>query len=103
MYPVTLNVKGRRCRWVGGGWVALRKGEGLIAGGARVTVVTPEAVGPLATLATDQAITLEKRAYRPGEAAAFPLVFAAPDDREGKRRVSEGAAPAGGGGHGGRR
>src|SRR3972149_10997289 len=95
MYPVTLNVKGRRCLVVGGGWVALRKVEGLIAEGAQVTVVTPEAVGPLATLEEDQAITLEKRAYQPGEAAAFPLGFAATDDREVNRRVSEDAASAG--------
>lgn len=95
MYPVTLNVKGRRCLVVGGGWVALRKVEGLIAEGAQVTVVTPEAVGPLATFTKDQAITLEKRAYQPGEAAAFSLVFAATDDREVNRRVSEDAASAG--------
>jgi len=95
MYPVTLNVKGRRCLVVGGGWVALRKVEGLIAEGAKVTVVTPEAVGPLATLAKNQAITLEMRAYQAGEAAAFSLVFAATDDREVNRRVSEDAASAG--------
>jgi uroporphyrin-III C-methyltransferase/precorrin-2 dehydrogenase/sirohydrochlorin ferrochelatase len=95
MYPVTLNVKGRRCLVVGGGWVALRKVEGLIAEGAQVTVVTPEAVGPLATLAKNQAITLEMRAYQAGEAAAFSLVFAATDDREVNRRVSEDAASAG--------
>jgi siroheme synthase-like protein len=75
--------------------VALRKVEGLLAEGAQVTVVTPEAVGPLATLTKDQAITLEKRAYRPGEAADFSLVFAATDDREVNRRVSEDAAAAG--------
>src|SRR4030042_4112411 len=99
MYPVTLSVKGRRCLVVGGGWVALRKVEGLMAEGAQVTVVTPEAVGPLATLAKDRAIILEKRAYRPGEAAAFSLVFAATDDREVNRRVSEDAASGGGGGN----
>src|SRR4030042_912668 len=97
MYPVTLNGKGRRCLVVGGGWVALRKVEGLLAEGAQVTVVSPEAIGPLATFTKDQAITLEKRAYQPGEAAAFSLVFAATDDREVNRRVSEAAASAGGG------
>src|SRR4030042_6901449 len=95
MYPVTLNGKGRRCLVVGGGLGAVRKVEGLLAGGAQVTVVTPEAVGPLATFEKDQAITLEKRAYQPGEAAAFSLVFAATDDREVNRRVSEDAASAG--------
>jgi uroporphyrin-III C-methyltransferase/precorrin-2 dehydrogenase/sirohydrochlorin ferrochelatase len=95
MYPVTLNVTGRRCLVVGGGWVALRKVEGLIAEGAQVTVVTPDAVGPLETLTKNQAIALEKRAYQAGEAAAFSLVFAATDDREVNRRVSEDAASAG--------
>ncbi|MBI5527438.1 MAG: NAD(P)-dependent oxidoreductase, partial [Deltaproteobacteria bacterium] len=31
MYPVTLSVKGRKCLVVGGGWVALRKVERLLA------------------------------------------------------------------------
>ena len=95
MYPVTLNIMGRRCLVVGGGWVALRKVEGLLAERARVTVVTPEAVAPLGTLGKEEAIALEKRAYRPGEAASFSLVFAATDDREVNRRVSEDAASAG--------
>src|SRR3989304_6250464 len=95
MYPVTLNVKGRRCLVVGGGGGALRKVEGLVAEGAQVTVVTPEAVGPLATLAKDQAITVEKRAYRRGRAAPFPLVSPATDDAGVNRRVSEDAASAG--------
>ena len=39
MYPVMLNVRGQRCLVVGGGGVALRKTEGLLADGAVVTVV----------------------------------------------------------------
>ena len=41
MYPVTLNLNGRRCLVVGGGAVALRKVEGLLDEGAKVSVVAP--------------------------------------------------------------
>ncbi|MBI5528638.1 MAG: uroporphyrinogen-III C-methyltransferase [Deltaproteobacteria bacterium] len=95
MYPVTLSVKGRRCLVVGGGWVALRKVEGLLAEGAVVTVVAREAVGPILDLEKTQAVALERREYQVGEAAAFALVFAATDDRDVNRRVSEDASAAG--------
>jgi len=41
-YPVSLNLDGIRCLVVGGGTVAFRKMESLLASGARVTVVSPE-------------------------------------------------------------
>ena len=41
-YPVTLNIKGRRCTVVGGGEVALRKVRSLLDEGADVTVISPE-------------------------------------------------------------
>jgi len=95
VYPVTLNVKGRKCLVVGGGWVALRKVEGLLAEGAVVTVVAREAVGSLAALEGEQKIALERRDYQSGEVAAYALVFAATDDREVNRRVSGDASAAG--------
>ena len=39
MYPVMLQVAGRRCLVVGGGRVALRKVEGLVGAGDRKSVV----------------------------------------------------------------
>ena len=41
-YMACLDLEGRRCLVVGGGSVGLEKASGLIASGARVTVVSPE-------------------------------------------------------------
>ena len=53
MYPVMLEVRDRACLVVGGGGVALRKAQGLVEEGARVTVVAPNVVAPLAGMAEE--------------------------------------------------
>lgn len=91
MYPVMLSVTGRRCLVVGGGGVALRKVQALVAEEGVVTVVAPDAVEPLEELARRGRISLERRSYRPGEAAEYVLVFAATDSRDVNRQVFEDA------------
>jgi uroporphyrin-III C-methyltransferase/precorrin-2 dehydrogenase/sirohydrochlorin ferrochelatase len=90
-----LSVKDRPCLVVGGGGVALRKVQSLVAEGARVTVIAPQAVEPLEAMARRAEIVLEARAYRDGEAADFLLVFAATDRRDVNRRVFEDAERGG--------
>ncbi len=60
MYPVMLQVAGRRCLVVGGGRVALRKVEGLLRAGADVTVIAPSVDPQIDALP----VTVERRAYR---------------------------------------
>lgn len=79
---------------VGGGAVAWRKVERLVAAGARVTVVAPTAVAAIAELAAAGTIGWEPRAYTAGEAAAYRLVFAATDDGALNRRVASDADAA---------
>jgi precorrin-2 dehydrogenase/sirohydrochlorin ferrochelatase len=76
-YPVNLVVEGRRCLIVGGGPIAARKAEGLLACGAVVHVIAPEISEPMAALP----VTTEARAYREGDVAGFWLAVAATDDR----------------------
>ncbi len=97
MYPIMLDVHHRACLVVGGGGVALRKVEGLLAEGALVTVVAPQPVAGLAALAADGRIELQRRAYRAGEAGGgdYRLVFAATDDRAVNQRAFEDAERAG--------
>jgi uroporphyrin-III C-methyltransferase/precorrin-2 dehydrogenase/sirohydrochlorin ferrochelatase len=95
MYPVSLEVKNRRILVVGGGSVALRKVRGLVEEGARVSVVAPEVVEPLAAMAARGEIDLENRPYQADAAGGWALVFAATDDRETNVRVFREAEGAG--------
>jgi uroporphyrin-III C-methyltransferase/precorrin-2 dehydrogenase/sirohydrochlorin ferrochelatase len=104
MYPAMLALRDWRVLVVGGGEVALHKVEGLIAQGARVTVVSPECCAGLDRLALGGDIDLRRRRYRDGDAGGyalvrdangFGLVFAATDDREVNARVSAEARAAG--------
>ncbi len=95
MYPVMLGLKGHSCLVVGGGGVALRKVDGLVADGAKVTVIAPAPMAALEALAQGGAIDLEKRTYDRGEAAGYELVFAATNDRAVNQRVFDDARSAG--------
>jgi len=64
LYIVCLLLKGRPCLVVGGGTVGLEKVEGLLACGADVTLVAPEAVPELADYAAEGSIRWEPREYR---------------------------------------
>jgi precorrin-2 dehydrogenase/sirohydrochlorin ferrochelatase len=79
-YPVFLEVGGRRSLVVGGGPIAERKIEGLLAAGAAVTVVSPTLTPRLEALVAARTIRHEPRAYAPGDLAGFDLGFAATDD-----------------------
>ncbi len=95
MYPVMLSLRGRRVLVVGGGEVALRKIEGILAEGALPRVIAPEVVAAIDELEGRGAIELRRRCYRPGDAAGFAIVFAATDDREVNARVFAEAREAG--------
>jgi siroheme synthase-like protein len=84
-YPVSLDVAGWRCLVVGGGAVAARRAAGLLAAGARVTVVAPTVVASLSALAggaerttgSGPALVVQLRPYRPGEAGGYQFVVTA--------------------------
>lgn len=111
LYPVVLELDGRKCLVVGGGSVAARKVAGLVECGARVTVVAPTLAPALERLATtaggpggpagsggptrDRRVTVERRPYRQGEAAGYRLVVAATGVHDVNRAVAEDAESAG--------
>lgn len=95
MYPVMLSLRDRPVLVVGGGAVALRKVEGLVEAGARVTVVAPRTSPTLDELARRSVVKLERRPYASGDVVGFALVFVATDDRATNGRIFDEACRAG--------
>ncbi|HUP84759.1 MAG TPA: bifunctional precorrin-2 dehydrogenase/sirohydrochlorin ferrochelatase [Acidimicrobiales bacterium] len=93
-YPVNLVLTGKKCLVVGGGGVATRKVEGLLACGADVTVIAPEVD---AELAANPDVRVLGRDYVEGDAArgGYRLVITATDDRVTNQRVHDDADAAG--------
>jgi precorrin-2 dehydrogenase / sirohydrochlorin ferrochelatase len=83
LYPVDLVVEGRRCVVVGGGTVAVRKVEGLVAAGAEVVVIAPEIDGRIRSLG----VRLVERFYRAGDLEGAWLAIAATDDPAVSRAI----------------
>lgn len=86
-YPAFLDLQGKPCVVVGGGGIARRKVNALRACGARVTVVSPEVVRPLAALHRRRQIVWRRGRFRPGDADGAFLIVAATDDQAVNRAV----------------
>jgi precorrin-2 dehydrogenase/sirohydrochlorin ferrochelatase len=91
LYIACLLLDGRRCLVVGGGNVGLEKVEGLLACGADVTLVSPDAVPELAEYAAEGSIRWERREYRSSDLDGCLLVVAATGDTEVNIAVHEDA------------
>jgi precorrin-2 dehydrogenase / sirohydrochlorin ferrochelatase len=90
LYPINLVIEGRRCVVVGGGPVATRKVEGLIAAGAAVVVVAPQICDPIRALGVE----VVPRPYRRGDLDEAWLAIVATDDPEVNRTVRADAEAA---------
>jgi len=90
-YPVSLDIKNRKCLVVGGGGVGTRKVATLLDCGAKVTVVSPDVSGQLLALANNGSIVLEKRSYRKTDLDGMFLVIGTTDDEELNRQISKDA------------
>jgi precorrin-2 dehydrogenase / sirohydrochlorin ferrochelatase len=91
-YIACLRLKGRRCLVIGGGEIGLEKVEGLLACDGDVTLIAPEAVPELESLAAEGSIAWERREYAgPQDLEAVFIVIAATDDTDINIRVYEDA------------
>jgi precorrin-2 dehydrogenase/sirohydrochlorin ferrochelatase len=79
-YPLVLDLSGRRCVVIGGGPVAARKVDGLLAARASVTVVSPKLTPGLEERVAGGEIRVERRRYRRGDLAGATLAFVATGD-----------------------
>ena len=83
-YPLMLDMTGRRAVVVGGGRVALRRAQALLAAGALVHVIAPRVDPALA----GPGVKVSRRGYRDGDLAGAWLAHAATDDPAVNARVA---------------
>jgi precorrin-2 dehydrogenase/sirohydrochlorin ferrochelatase len=91
LYPIFLDLSGRRCVVVGGGKVADRKARKLLQARARVVVISPEIEPELESLAVE----VHRRPYREGDLEGAYLAFAATNVREVNAAVAREAKDRG--------
>ena len=86
-YPLFLDLADHPCLVVGGGPVAEGKVAGLLAAGARVTVVSPAVTARLAGWTAEGRLVHRAREYRGGDVDGQRLVLVATDDAAVTRAV----------------
>lgn len=91
-YPILLNLSGRAAVVVGGGDVAQRKVEGLVAAGARVRVVAPEIADAIADMT---GVACRRQRYSAAALDGAALAIAATDCTEVNSQVAADCRRAG--------
>ncbi|MDQ7785467.1 MAG: bifunctional precorrin-2 dehydrogenase/sirohydrochlorin ferrochelatase [Desulfomonilaceae bacterium] len=93
-YPVMMNLDGKAVIVVGGGRVALRKIKSLLAGGARVIVISPELETELEELAAGDRVVWITEPFREELLDGYPdalLIFGTTDRREVNTAIHDAA------------
>ncbi len=92
---LVVRPRGLRVVCVGGGDVARRKLLPFLHEGARVTLIAPDVVAPLAELEAEGALTWQRRTFAPADVEGAALVLAATASPEVNAGVVEVATAAG--------
>jgi siroheme synthase-like protein len=85
LYPVMLDLSGRRVLVIGGGIIALRKTEALLEAGALVTAISPDFNEGWMALADTVAQVV--RRYQPNDGVGYWLVVTATNDPIAQQQV----------------
>ena len=86
-YPIFLELSGRRVVVIGGGAVAVRKAQALLAADARLVVVAERMDNMLTTLCRGQNAELIRSRYSKDYLAGAVLAVAATNNRELNRQI----------------
>jgi uroporphyrin-III C-methyltransferase/precorrin-2 dehydrogenase/sirohydrochlorin ferrochelatase len=86
--PLYFETNQMPCLVVGGGKVAARKIEMLLAAGCSLTVVAPTIDDPIRNAVRSGSLSWRERPYAPGDCKGFQLVVAATPHEEVNRAVS---------------
>ena len=85
--PIFIKLKDKKCLVVGGGQVAERKVNFLLASQADITVVSPDLSKTLQLYARSKKIVYHARKFRPADMDDAFLVIVATDDNETNRAI----------------
>lgn len=89
MYPVMLQLQGKKIVVIGGGKIALRKVKQVLQAQGKVTVIAPEILPEFFQLLE---VTLLKKRYQPEDIAQAQLIFACTDSKRINQQVTEDAS-----------
>ncbi|NLP37060.1 MAG: bifunctional precorrin-2 dehydrogenase/sirohydrochlorin ferrochelatase [Firmicutes bacterium] len=95
LYPVFLKLKLQKCLVVGGGEVAARKVQSLLACQADVYVISPKLHPQLSELAAAGKIRAYRRPYQKEDLAGAKLVIVATEQKEVNQQVASHCAKKG--------
>ncbi len=87
-YPISLNIRGRKCTVVGGGQVALRKVQVSLEHGADVKVISPDLCPELVSLAGNKEIAALTREYRAGDLKDAFVAIVATDSSKINQQIA---------------
>src|SRR3982074_3543114 len=91
LFPMFLKLERRSCLVVGAGTVGEPKIQSLLAAGAKVRVIAPQARKPVMDWASQGLISWEPRAFHPDDLEGVFLVIAATASSELNQRVFKAA------------
>lgn len=92
LFPLFIDLRGKKCIVVGGGNVAARKIEALIGFEADITVISPEVTDRIKELEQAGELSVIPRGYRGDDLEEAFLAIAATSDRQTNERVYSEAA-----------
>ncbi|WP_187273976.1 bifunctional precorrin-2 dehydrogenase/sirohydrochlorin ferrochelatase [Paenibacillus sp. N3.4] len=102
LYPIMVNMQGRRCLVVGGGQVAERKVHSLLQAGAQITIVSQTFTDYLTHIGSRKEVVLIWQSFdetimlgESHKAAPYTLIVAATNDALVNRQVYEAASRQG--------
>ena len=77
LLPIFLKLTSRRCVVIGAGKIAAEKIHSLLQSEADVHVIAPQALAEIQSLAAEQRITWDRRAFEPSDVEGAFLIIAA--------------------------
>ncbi len=95
VYPIGVDMRGRRVVVVGGGPVAERRARGLLSSGAAVTLVAPGVTPELARMASEGQLRWVERLAIAEDMQGSAFVFLATDDEKANAELNAAARAAG--------